>query len=138
MEAEKNRAFCVHDMQHFLDVARLAYIFKLERGYTVSKEHIYAAAFLHDIGKWMQYEQGIPHEFASSGISRQILADAGFDEDERESISMAIAHHRYGIGSSELDELLYDADKISRNCYLCPVQQDCNWSNERKNRKVSW
>ena len=138
MEAEKKRIFCVHDMQHFIDVARLAYIFKLERGYAVSKEMIYAAAFLHDIGKWQQYEQGIPHESASSELAGEILVDAGFDEEECEYIIAAIRFHRKGNGSSELDEVLYDADKISRNCYTCVVQDECNWEEEKKNLKVTW
>ena len=32
-DAEKERRFCHHDMNHFLDVARLMYIFSMERGY---------------------------------------------------------------------------------------------------------
>ena len=51
-KAEADRIFCRHDVDHFMNVARLAYIFKLERNYEVSKEEIYATALLHDIGKW--------------------------------------------------------------------------------------
>ena len=53
-DAEKERKFCHHDMNHFLDVGRLMYIFSMERGYALGKEEIYAAALLHDIGKWQQ------------------------------------------------------------------------------------
>ena len=53
-DAEKERIFCHHDMNHFLDVARLMYIFSMERGYAFGKEEIYATALLHDIGKWQQ------------------------------------------------------------------------------------
>ena len=63
-EAEKERIFCHHDMNHFLDVARLMYIFSMERGYAFGKEEIYATALLHDIGKWQQYKAGVPHEIA--------------------------------------------------------------------------
>ena len=31
-DAEKERKFCHHDMNHFLDVGRLMYIFSMERG----------------------------------------------------------------------------------------------------------
>ncbi len=37
-EAEKERIFCHHDMNHFLDVARLMYIFSMERGYAFEKK----------------------------------------------------------------------------------------------------
>ena len=43
---ERDRQFCRHDLVHFLDVARLAYIENLERGLGVDKELIYAAALL--------------------------------------------------------------------------------------------
>ena len=58
-DAEKERIFCHHDMNHFLDVARLMYIFSMERGYAFGKEEIYATALLHDIGKWQQYKAGV-------------------------------------------------------------------------------
>ena len=43
-------------MGHLLDVARLAWIFNLEANQEISKERIYAAALLHDIGRHIQYE----------------------------------------------------------------------------------
>ena len=46
--AEKDREFCRHTMEHFVDVARLMYIYTLEEKTNVSKELIYAAALLHD------------------------------------------------------------------------------------------
>ena len=49
LEAEEEREFCRHTVEHFLDVARLTYIFVLEAGLSVSREVIYAAALLHDI-----------------------------------------------------------------------------------------
>ena len=50
-DAEKDREFCRHTMEHFVDVARLMYIYTLEEKTNVSKELIYAAALLHDIGQ---------------------------------------------------------------------------------------
>ena len=55
-ELEQERIFCCHQMNHLLDTARIAYILSLERGIGISKEAIYAAAILHDIGKGRQYE----------------------------------------------------------------------------------
>ena len=59
-EWEKDRIYCRHGMEHFLDTARIAYIRSLEENIPVSKDQIYAAALLHDIGKWQQYEDGTP------------------------------------------------------------------------------
>ena len=57
---EKERQFCRHGIGHFLDVARLTYIHCLEAGVDVGKDVVYAAALLHDIGRYRQYEAGIP------------------------------------------------------------------------------
>ena len=67
--AEADRRFCRHDMAHFLDVARIGTIINLEENLGISKEVIYGAALLHDIGKHRQYGEGIPHEQASAQIS---------------------------------------------------------------------
>ena len=145
-EAEKERKFCHHDMNHFLDVGRLMYIFSMERGYALGKEEIYAAALLHDIGKWQQYKAGVPHEIASAEIAKRILEETGFTKVESDRILFAILSHRgkaeetedAGQDKRQFAELLYDADKISRVCYACPAEKDCNWSREKKNQKIIW
>ena len=50
-ELESERIFCRHTPEHFLDVARLMYIYALEEHLELPKELIYAAALLHDIGR---------------------------------------------------------------------------------------
>lgn len=138
MECEKERIFCKHDVAHFLDVARLAYILKLERGFQVEKELIYAAALLHDIGKWQQYEHKIPHEVASAEIAKDILKVCGFNEQEQTCVITAIRGHRKGTEAGELAEILYDADKLSRPCFACEAEKECNWSDEKKNKQIGW
>lgn len=59
---EQQRIFCRHNIPHFLDVARLSWIENLEQGLGISKELIYAAAMLHDIGRHLQYTEQIPHD----------------------------------------------------------------------------
>ena len=54
-ELERERIFCGHGVRHLLDTARLAYIENLEMGLCISKDMIYAAALLHDIGRGQQY-----------------------------------------------------------------------------------
>ena len=45
-ECETDRVFCCHQMNHLLDVARIAYIKNLEEGLGFDKELIYVAAVL--------------------------------------------------------------------------------------------
>ena len=52
---EKERIFCRHTLEHFLDVARISYIQVLENDMKYSKEVIYAIALLHDIGRVLEY-----------------------------------------------------------------------------------
>ena len=60
-ELESERIFCRHTPEHFLDVARLMYIYALEEHLELSKELIYAAALLHDIGRAQQYPVSYTH-----------------------------------------------------------------------------
>ena len=62
---EKDRVFCKHNLEHFLDVSRIAYIMVLEGNMNISKEIIYAIGLLHDIGRWVEYEGGEKHNKAS-------------------------------------------------------------------------
>lgn len=139
-DAEKDRIFCKHGMEHLLDVARIAWIMNLEEGAALEKETVYAAAFLHDIGKAKQYLDGTPHQITSSEYAEEILADCGFDEDERNDIREAILSHRDGSVKTErnLRGLLYRADKASRACFGCAAKEECNWPPEKKNLNVKY
>ena len=75
---EEDRKFCNHTIEHFIDVARIAYILVLEENINVSKEVIYAIGLLHDIGRVKQYEEGINHDLASVEMSNEILKETNF------------------------------------------------------------
>ncbi|AOY76309.1 HD domain-containing protein [Clostridium formicaceticum] len=127
MEAEKDRIFCRHNLQHFLDVARVGYIIALEKKFNVSKEIIYTAALLHDIGRWRQYADGTDHAAMSAMLSKDILKDCNFSEDEIQLVLTAIEKHRKGKNLvSELDFVLYEGDKKSRPCVACKTIEGCN------------
>ena len=132
---EKDREYCKHDLEHFLSVARIAYILCLEEDLKIDKEMIYAASLLHDIGKNVQYEKGIPHEAASVSIAEDILINAGFDENEKSDIIEAIKHHRV-YDENVFNSLIYRADKLSRNCFNCIKFDECNWNDEEKNKSI--
>lgn len=136
--AEAKRRFCHHNMSHFLDVARIACILNKEEDYEQSREVIYAAALLHDIGRWKQYEDGTPHEIASTELAPEILSESGFDGGESSVILEAIKNHRNPLVKEEksLSGLLYRADKLSRPCFACQMEKECDWKKGKKNLKL--
>lgn len=133
-DLERDRIFCGHNMVHLLDVARIAWIDSLEQGEDLRKDVVYAAGLLHDVGKYLQYKEGIPHHISSAELAQKILAEAGFTEDENKIICQAILSHRdrTAAGESRLGRILYRADKISRACYACNAAAECNWSEDKK------
>lgn len=139
-EAERDRIFCRHNMEHFLNVARIGEILNLEEQRRIPKVQIYAAALLHDIGRYRQYEDGTPHEQASVQLAPQILRDCGFDENETCVILNAIASHRDGKVKEEpgLRRILYRADKLSRGCFACEAEGLCDWKQDKKNRTLRY
>lgn len=137
-KAELGREFCLHSMGHFLDVARLAALLNLKEDRRTQEEPIYAAALLHDIGRFRQYADGTPHEKASAEIAPAILEDCGFDEKETDVIINAILRHREEATAKDggLAGLLYRADRLSRSCFACKAEKKCNWKEKEKNRRL--
>lgn len=137
-EAEKNRCFCNHDMEHLMDVARIAWIQNLEEGIGLEKELVYATGLLHDIGKGRQYKEGLSHEIAGGEIAERILGDCGFSEEEIFRIKRAILSHRDPSikDDKNLRGVIYRADKMSRACFMCKTSKKCNWPEEKKNAHV--
>lgn len=140
-ELEADRIFCRHGLGHLLDVCRIAYILNLENDYGYDKDIIYAAGLLHDIGRVRQYRYGEDHHTAGITDAGIILDESGYSDDEKALIISAISAH----GSPDTDSickdttfagLLYEADKKSRNCFLCKASIECNWSDDKKNKGV--
>lgn len=138
-EAEAGRCFCLHNMGHLLDVARIAMILNLQEHLNLDQDIIYATALLHDIGRHEQYENGTPHEVAGARIAPSILLNCGYNEKETGVIIDAIVNHRkIAEGRSQLSRILYQADKASRPCFSCKASKDCYWENEKKNWQIKW
>ena len=136
-EYEKNREFCNHTIEHFIDVSRIAYIMVLEEKLNVSKEVIYAIGLLHDIGRVRQYEEGIHHDIASVEMSKEILKETSFTDKEINIILNGIANHRKE-SDNKVEEIIYKADKLSRQCFNCKAEKECYWSSEKKNFKITY
>jgi len=138
-KAEEDRIYCLHGMEHLLDVARIAYIINLEEELGFGKEIIYAMALLHDIGRNMEYEKGLSHHEIGGIIAGDILIQAGFSIEEKKLICQAIRSHKE-LGDKEdnhsLNYLLYKADKLSRNCFSCQAIDSCYWDESKKNKGI--
>lgn len=135
LRAEAERVFCHHDREHYAAVARVGYILWLrgevhcpeleELGEDQAMEIIYTTAFLHDIGRFLEYaDKTLDHAVESEKLSRPLLEEAGFSRGEQEVILKAIKNHRTK-GTTGFDLLIYRADKESRLCSLCPALADC-------------
>ncbi len=138
-EIEQDREFCKHTLQHFVDVARIAYILMLESGQfkqfiedahlggpAAAKEVIYAAGILHDVARWREYETGEDHAPLGAAMAGEILERTGFHPDEIRVVTHAIYEHReQDTQMSLLGELLFRADNLSRACHECSAQEKC-------------
>ena len=116
-------------------MARIAMQLNLEEDLGVSKELIYVTALLHDIGRHVQYADGTPHEQAGALLAMEILEDGDFSAAEAAEILYAIANHRnkHIAGQGDLAALIYRADKLSRPCFGCKMEKECDWSKSKKN-----
>lgn len=139
---EDKRFFCHHDIKHFFDVARIAWIYNIEQKLNLSQELVYSAAFLHDIGRHLQYTKDIPHHEASVILAVPMMEECGYSPEEILSIKEAILSHRSkeaAFSSHEpLSQILYRADKDSRNCFACVAESKCNWKREKKNMYITY
>lgn len=146
---EQDRIYCRHGIDHLLAVARIGYIDILEKHLDIGRDIMYGAALLHDLGRVAQYHGNGGHHIESAKLAGQILADCGYGADEIAIIKGAIINHRQdnadAAGKSVekqvtqqelLSQLLYNADKKSRNCFICDAYEECNWDENKKNRGI--
>lgn len=138
-EIERDWVYCKHDIVHFMDVARIAYILNLEREFGLCKELIYAAAILHDITKWRQITNDEPHNETALEPAEIILTDCNFAPAEIKLILNAILHHRKGTGADPLAQIIFEADKLSRACCCCTFDKaTCNWDLKQKSQQIKY
>ena len=147
---EKDRIYCHHEIEHALDVARMAWIYCLEdwckkgivpKHMEEKKELLYVCALLHDIGRASQYEAGIHHSLAGKEIAGKILADIDYPQDKRDVVLRIIAGHHTGSEKPEgecspLESYICRADHDSRLCFWCAGADTCKWKEEERNRTL--
>lgn len=129
---ENGRRFCLHNLQHALDTARIGYIHILENGLDIDKELFYAAALLHDAGRY----SGKPHNESGAELAERIMPDCGFTESETAAVASAIRCHRIDEGQDDFSAVLYMADKKSRICFECEAATECYWPDKKRNHII--
>lgn len=139
-QLESERIFCKHGLDHALSVARIAWSYLLELGErNFTKEVVYVTGLLHDIGRWIEYETGEDHAEASARLAQPLLAAAGFDVGETESILAAIREHRQDpkeTGLTALGRAIALADDWARDCWQCKVKDSCYKYNDSMKQMV--
>ena len=138
-EMEKDRFYCRHGMEHLISVARISYIISLEEQAGLSKDIIYAAALLHDIGRATEYETGSPHNSSGAETAKDIMYECGYSEEEITVVTDSIRSHGHKCSNTEgsaLETILCRADKLSRTCFNCKAYESCNWTPGRKNNTL--
>ena len=136
-ELETERRFCRHGLEHVLDVARIAWIQVLEEKLSYEKEEVYLTALLHDIGRILEYREGIPHHEAGQKMAEDILGQIGYPKEKSTIILTAIGEHRKKNKlNDDFINIIKKADSISRNCFFCKASGECKWKEERKNKTI--
>ncbi|MGI6119072.1 MAG: HD domain-containing protein [Desulfosporosinus sp.] len=136
-EMERDRLFCKHGFEHGLNVAQIAYAYLLEKEeLSISKESVYAAALLHDIGRWVEYQTGEDHAEASARLALPLLEACNFRSDEIQVIIKGIREHRrhHEDNLTLLGAALALADDWARDCRQCSVQAQCYKHNKAMNQ----
>lgn len=139
-DMELDRIFCKHNLEHVKEVARISVILANKEALPLVEDVVLAAAYLHDIGRHVQYETGEKHAIVSAKMAPEILVDCGYSEAEIGAIVDAIETHsdKGLVEEQSLRGVLAKADLCSRNCAACKARALCNWSEEEKNHDTNW
>lgn len=162
-DMENGRSYCHHELEHAVDVARLAWIYYLEDTLAVDapnvtelhrkwessgvwtdeietkKDLFYTAALLHDIGRGVQYQTGVHHSVSGLEPAKQILEDVEIPKDWEKQILDVIAEHaddNMDRLEKDLEYYIAKADHDSRLCFACEVRESCKWTEDEMNNTV--
>lgn len=126
-ECEKTREFCLHDLEHFESVGDIAFILSVKDGKPQNRDLFKACGLLHDIARYVEYEDGTPHEIKSAEFAVEILEELDFSETEKELIITAIKEHRADADkcTNDFSRYINLADDLSRNCSSCEAVDKC-------------
>ena len=96
-------------------------------------------ALLHDVGRADPDDTGRKHHELSVEYAGRILEQCGFSTQENEQICDAIgSHNTDGAEREGLAYVLYNADKLSRNCFDCKASDRCYWLESARNTGIKY
>jgi len=154
---ETDRIYCHHELEHGLDVCRIAWIMYLEDVVSEGmisdttdaesdsdreeiKDRIYVTGLLHDIGRSCQYRTGEHHAVSGAALAEQILRTIDYPENRiSETVDFIRDHHGRQNAYTDRSMIGYyveRADQLSRNCFCCPAAATCKWSDAERNRTI--
>ncbi len=81
------------------------------------------------------YQDKTPHEIASHQLATPLLKTLDYSDDENKLILDAIRNHR-NPEAQGFSRIVYESDKLSRACFCCPVESECDWSSQKKNLTI--
>lgn len=135
---EANRVFCGHDLNHFQEVSRIARIINRENNLGIDDDVIDLCAYLHDMGRIREYNEGVNHHDAAYEYGRNMMENLDIPENVMEEVLSGIRHSRHRFDAKErfdnrhelknLDDIISFADHFSRKCFDCEAAGDCKWS----------
>ncbi|MBR1572579.1 MAG: HD domain-containing protein [Lachnospiraceae bacterium] len=139
---EANRVFCGHDLTHFQEVSRIAKIINKENNLSIDEDVIDLCAYLHDMGRISEYNEGINHHDAAYEYGREMLESLDVSENVLEEVLSGIRHSRHRFDANKrynnrqdlktLDDIISFADHFSRKCFDCEAAKDCKWSQSER------
>ena len=95
--------------------------------------------FFTDVGRQILMTTGRKHHELSVEYAGRILEQCGFSTQENEQICDAIgSHNTDGAEREGLAYVLYNADKLSRNCFDCEASDQCHWLESARNTGIKY
>ena len=76
----------------------------------------------------------VPPSARSSAVFR--LTIIGTPEEVSEVCEAIKKHKKRSKTGGGLTDVLYRADKLSRNCFMCDAREECYWSEDKKNKSI--
>ena len=141
---EADRTYCRHDMEHFLRVGQIAILLAKENGLSIDAEEIMLAALFHDLGRALQYQNGISHAESSAILAEEILLSIGYDPAKTDRICAAVKCHskrqdvkiRYAKRGSQktLEDLL--SRSFFEGMFCLPSKRYMQMESRRKDRQT--
>ena len=142
-DLKKERVYYKHDLAHFMDVARIASLIWIEEGSSVelNKDIIYAAALLHDIGRVIEYNEGISHDETVALLSKLDVDKHISVEIKLDELDLTSAESKASYAQIK-EYILEKFDLKVSTLYIAQIKKKCgivlreNYNKSKKEKQV--